>query len=95
MSEIEEYSNMSKVISNAKRILRGKSYQLELSTRKDKKYMIKFSNDDKWIHFGQMGYEDYTYHNNPIRRNRFLKRNIKWSKQDYNTPGFLSYYLLW
>ncbi len=39
----------------------GKNAKLLKSTRKNKKYMIKDDNG-KLIHFGEMGYEDYTKH---------------------------------
>ena len=28
----------------------------------------------KWIHFGAMGYEDYTKHNDKIRRKKYWSR---------------------
>ena len=56
--------------------------------------MIKI-NGEKWIHFGEIGYEDYTLHKDDERRKKFITRNKKWSEQKYNTAGFLSYFLLW
>jgi hypothetical protein len=53
------------------------------------------SPEDKWIHFGQMGYEDFTRHGDPVRRARFKTRNRRWATADKWTPAFLSYYLLW
>jgi len=49
----------------------------------------------KWIHFGQMGYEDYTKHKDETRRDNFRKRNAKWSKAEKYSPAWLSYWLLW
>ena len=49
----------------------------------------------KLIHFGQMGAMDYTYHLNKQRLYRFQQRNRKWLEQPYDTPGFLSFVLLW
>jgi hypothetical protein len=64
-----------------------------LSTRKDKKYMIR--NGAKWIHFGAKGYEDFTYHHDEARREKFRRRNKRWATAQRLTPAWLSYYLLW
>ena len=66
--------------------------KVEPSTRKDKKYMVF---DGKPIHFGQMGYEDFTKHKDEKRRTSFQKRNHKWAAAPRNTPAWLSYHLLW
>lgn len=54
--------------------------------------------DNKWIHFGQMGYEDYTKHKDDDRRKNYLNRssNIKgqWKANKYS-PNNLSIHLLW
>lgn len=54
--------------------------------------------DNKWVHFGQMGYEDYTKHKDDNRRKNYLKRssNIsgKWKSNKYS-PNNLSIHLLW
>lgn len=93
--QLLKYSNPQKVLKNLHRYL--PNTQLYTSSRKDKKYMIK-DLDDKWIHFGQMGYEDYTKHMNRIRRNRYWKRasNIKgdWIDNKYS-PNMLSLMTLW
>lgn len=72
----------------------GKENPVYLSTRKDKKYMVK-SPDGKWIHFGQMGFSDFTEHKDESRREKFRKRNAKWATQDKWTSGWLAYHLLW
>ena len=50
------------------------------------------------IHFGQLGYEDYTKHNDEKRRERYLKRtaNIRgdWKENKFS-PNNLSRNLLW
>ena len=75
---------------------------IKKSTRTDKKYMAIFSMKKcqkcykKTIHFGQLGYSDYTIHKNVKRRERYLKRHKKredWGKCD--TAGTLSKYILW
>ena len=63
------------------------------SSRKDKKYMVFDGN--KMVHFGQMGYEDYTFHGDKDRRDRFRKRNWKWQNSPRYSPAFLSWNLLW
>jgi hypothetical protein len=94
--ELQKYSNIEKAQKNAYKYL-GKTATLYESTRKDKKYMIK-NDEDKWVHFGQLGYEDYTKHNDNIRRQNYLKRasNIKgnWRNDKYS-PNNLSINILW
>jgi ABC-type sulfate transport system substrate-binding protein len=94
MKNIEMYSNPSIVLKRAKEMY-GNDVQIFLSTRKDKKYMIINPKTNRYINFGQMGYEDYTKHQDEERREKFLKRNKKWKDKDKYSPGYLSYYLLW
>ena len=91
---IEDYTNPNKVFQNAKRIY-GNNVQIKLSTRKDKKYMLLNPDTNKWVHFGQIGFQDYKKHQNNKRRQLFKIRNQKWAGQDIYTPGYLSYYLTW
>lgn len=99
--KLSKYSNIDIVSDNVDKLLRHTTYDgenilLEPSTRKKKKYMIKgeFTNY-KWVHFGEMGYEDYTKHNNTIKKIAFLNRNNQWINRAIYTPAFLSYCLLW
>ena len=68
-----------------------------LSTRKYKKYMIQ---DDwgKWHHFGDIRYEDGTFHKDSIRIIKYKKRMMgikgKWRDNEYS-PNWLSLRLLW
>lgn len=85
------------MLSNIK-IVQKKATQFGLgriypSTRKFKKYMINF--DDKWIHFGDSRYEDFTGHGDERRRELFRKRNAKWATANKGSSAWLSYYLLW
>jgi len=68
-----------------------------LSPKKDKKYMVTTPHE-KQIHFGQIGYEDYTKHNDKTRRNNYLRRSAKiighWKRDKYSTNN-LSRKLLW
>lgn len=46
------------------------------STRKDKKFMTK-DTEGKIVHFGASGYQDYTEHKDPERRDNYRKRHSK------------------
>lgn len=94
MREIDKYSNPL-IVRNAVDKYLGKDIQLYLSTRKDKKYMIFNPKTNKWIHFGQIGYEDYTKHQDDNRREKFRNRNKSWKNSKKWTPAWLSYYILW
>ena len=87
---INKYSNPSIVMKKAKELHLN---PIQLSSRKDKKYMV--SDGKKLIHFGQMGYEDYTKHHDEKRRELFRKRNHKWATAEKYSPAWLSYHLLW
>jgi hypothetical protein len=94
---IEEFSNPKQVMKNAKKYL-GKNVAIELSNKKDKKYMVYNPNTKKWVYFGQIGYEDFTKHKDPKRRENYLKRtaNMKGNwKDDKYSPNNLSRNLLW
>ena len=94
MKDIYKFSNPSIVFKKAKSLF-GHNVKIELSTRKDKKFMIYDKAQQKWIHFGQFGYEDYTKHKNEERRRQFQQRNHDWKDQPKYSPAFLSYHLLW
>jgi lipopolysaccharide export system protein LptA len=87
------YSDPVKVHKIATKLL-GKEHSVYLSTRKNKKYMVK-SPDGKWIHFGEMGYEDKTLHGDEARAEKFRKRNARWAKQNKWSAGWLAYHILW
>lgn len=92
--ELLKYSNPDKVLKLAKQIY-GHNVNLAISTRKDKKYMIYDPDRERWIHFGYMGMEDYTKHNDDERREAFKNRNNKWSKMGKYSPAYMAYHLLW
>ena len=92
--DIDLYSNPNQVYKNAVELL-GDDVDIRFSTRKDKKYMVLNPYTNKWVHFGQMGFEDYTKHKDDIRRHKFIIRNNKWLNADEYTPAYLSIYLLW
>jgi hypothetical protein len=91
-NEIWKYSNPLKLrqIANEKGF---KNTEIFLSDKPTKKYMIFHNN--KPMYFGQMGFEDYTKHNDELRQQRFLNRNKKWKTFQKYTPAYLSYHLLW
>lgn len=60
------------------------------------KYTAIFSNPKQTIHFGDIHYQDYTQHKNPIRQKQYISRHRK--REDWNDPrtaGALSYWILW
>ena len=90
------YSNPKEAQLKAHRIL-GQSATLYRSKAKNKKYAI-YNPNSKLINFGQMGYEDFTKHKDPIRRQLFLTRtaNIRGNWKDNNySPNNLSRNILW
>jgi len=94
--ELLKYSNPDEVIRKLHKYL-GKNAQLHMSNKPTKKYMI-MRPDGKYIHFGQMGYEDHTKHKSDIRRINYLNRatNIRgnWRDDPYSANN-LSINLLW
>lgn len=94
--EILKYSNP--VIAQQKANKYVNNLQLHLSHMKNKKYFIIHPVTGKQIHFGAMGYEDFTKHGDDARRNLYLKRakNIKgkW-RDDLFSPNNLSIHILW
>lgn len=94
--EILKYSNPLIVLKKAKKYL-GNDVNIYLSSRKDKKYMV-LNPDNKWIHFGQMNFEDFTFHKNKERRKLYLLRSSKikgnWKDNKYS-PNNLSINILW
>lgn len=88
-------SDLERVFKN------GKEYgvtDIFLSDRPAKKYMVFDPTNEKWVHFGAMGMEDYTYHQDEKRRQNYLKRATaikgKWKNNKYS-PNNLAINLLW
>ena len=92
---LEKYSNYNTVLQRAKSYI-GPDVHLARSTKKDKKYMVYVNG--KWIHFGAMGYEDFTKHGDHDRRIRYLRRATNlpgnWKNNKYS-PNNLAIHLLW
>lgn len=61
------------------------------------KYTAIFSDPKQTIHFGDINYQDYTQHKNPLRAKAYKTRHR--AREDwYSSPrsaGALSYWLLW
>ena len=93
---IRKYSNPAQVRKLAKKYF-GKTVKVRLSSKKEKKYMIK-TPEGRTVHFGQMGYEDYTKHKNKTRRKNYLTRSAKirgnWAKDRFSANN-LARKLLW
>ena len=94
--EIWNYSNPYLAQKNVDEYY-GKEFILYRSHRKNKKYYI-IKPDGHAVHFGQMGYEDFTKHHDPFRRLQYLLRSshIKGNwKDDPFSPNNLSRTCLW
>ena len=68
LKELRNYSDPENVMNKAKMMGLNPVHE---SSRKDKKYMVFDSN--KMVHFGQMGYEDYTKHNGTKKKKKLFK----------------------
>lgn len=96
-AEFIKYSDFRQAQKKAEEYL-GKDALLRLSRTKNKKYDIVNPNTGKIVSFGQMGYEDYTKHKDPVRRQRYLARATKMKgdwKDDKYSPNNLSIHILW
>ena len=95
--DLAKYSNPNLAQKMAYKYL-GKTAILFLSTRRDKKYMIWDPIKEHYVHFGQIGYEDYTKHRDKKRRCNYLQRttHIKgnWKHNKYS-PNNLAIHILW
>ncbi len=63
-------TKLQKVNSKARRL--GISEKIEISSRKSKKFMVRYKG--KLIHFGSSDHEDFLDHKDKKRRNSYLKR---------------------
>ena len=101
---LNDCSNYHEVVKRAKHYYGSETILLP-STRSTKKYMIFDPYTNKFVHFGRMGYLDYTKYRQlydletaNLHRTRYLNRalNIKgnWRNNPYSA-NFLSVLLLW
>jgi hypothetical protein len=91
---LDRYSNFDRAQRKAYQVL-GQYGDLYISPRKDKKYRIINPVTKKYIDFGQMGFEDYTKHQDKQRRDNFRRRNHEWEDRPVFSPAWLSYHILW
>jgi hypothetical protein len=94
---IASYSNAEIAKKNAVKYL-GKSVVLKPSTKKDKKFMVLNPVTNKFIHFGQLGFEDFTKHQDLKRQKSYLNRtgNMRgdWKADKYSANN-LAREILW
>lgn len=76
----------------------GKTAKLYPANKQQKKYRIWDRKNNRWVNFGQMGYEDYTKHKNKTRRKNYLTRTKNmlgnWKNNRYSANN-LSRNILW
>jgi len=70
------------------------------SWRQNKKYAVYYNH--KWIHFGDLRYDDYTLHRDLDRRHNYRSRASRITNQygeytyrNKNYANFWAYHLLW
>jgi hypothetical protein len=97
-TDILEYTNPRQAQKMATKYLGKKHGNLFRSTKKEKKYMVYDPKNEKWVHFGQVGYQDYTRHKNKTRRKNYLTRSRgmkgHWKSNKYSANN-LAMHVLW
>jgi len=95
--KIFKYSNPKRAQYMAYKYL-GKTAKLYPASNSHKKYQIYDEKNDKWVQFGQIGYEDFTKHKDKKRRTNYLTRTKfmrgNWKKNKYSANN-LSRNILW
>lgn len=94
---IYKWSNPEQAQKMAYKYL-GRTAKLYPGKNPVKKYSIYDAKNNKWVNFGQIGYEDYTRHKNKSRRKNYLTRtkNMRgnWKSNKYSANN-LSRNILW
>ena len=90
--ELIKISNPEKVLKTFRR--ENPNVVIEISNRRDKKYMIIHPVTNRKIHFGST-MQDYTFHKDTKRRDNFRSRARKWEHSEKYTPAWLSFRYLW
>jgi hypothetical protein len=70
--------------------------EFKISNKPRYKLMAIFNNGDIIVHFGALGYSDYTLHNDEKRKKAYIARHKK--NENWNDPfsaGALSRWILW
>lgn len=95
--KLKKYSDPRAAQKMAYRYL-GKTAKLYPARNSAKKYSIFDPHHNKWINFGQLGYEDYTRHCDKKRRRNYLTRSKSirgdWKNNKYSANN-LSRKILW
>lgn len=95
--KLYKYSNPRTAQKNAYKYL-GKTAKIFPSSRSAKKYQIFDKKHNKWVHFGQLGYEDFTKHRDKNRQKNYLHRSKSirgnWKSNKYSANN-LSRNILW
>jgi hypothetical protein len=95
--KLKKYSDPQDAQKLAYRYL-GKTAKLYPARNTVKKYSIYDPHNNKWINFGQLGYEDYTRHRDKKRRRNYLTRSKSirgdWKNNKYSANN-LSRKILW
>jgi len=93
---LRQFSNPATVRRRAASYL-GRNAKIKVSSRRDKKYQV-VAPGGRTVHFGQMGYEDFTKHKDPARRRSYLARSAgiggTWARDRYSANN-LARRLLW
>ena len=96
MNKLKEVSNFEKVKANAKKY--DDRLEVNISSTKNKKYVIIHPETGRKVNFGDVRYADYTFTGNDTKREAYLSRANKirgnW-KNDKFSPNNLSIHLLW
>ena len=95
--KLRKYSNPEQAQRMAYKYL-GKTAKLYPARNPQKKYSIFDPKNNKWVNFGQIGYEDYTKHHSKNRRKNYLNRTKymrgDWKNNKYSANN-LSRHILW
>jgi hypothetical protein len=96
-SNIYNYSSPRVAQRKAYKYL-GKTAKLYPANNPQKKYKIFDKKNNRWVNFGQIGYEDFTKHKDKSRRKNYLTRT-KYMKGDWQNNRYsannLSRNILW
>lgn len=98
LEQLLKISNPKEVIKKAQQYFNNPDIKVYLSNKKNKKYAIYDPINKKLVHFGQMGFEDWTFHKDDKRRQNYLLRasHIKgeWKNNPYSANN-MSMHILW
>lgn len=98
LEQLLKISNPKEVIKKAQQYFNNPNIKVYLSNKKNKKYAIYDPINKKLVHFGQMGFQDWTFHKDDKRRQNYLLRasHIKgeWKNNPYSANN-MSMHILW